>query len=60
MDRNAWTDIRTTRQRHRASRHPYGATRAPRVAALAIVTVSSLGLWAAIWYAAESLVSLWR
>ena len=59
MDRNG-LDIRGNRQRQSASRHWHGVARAPRVAALAIVTASSLGLWAAIWYAAESLVSLWH
>lgn len=61
MDRNsASMQISGNRQRQLTSRHRHGVARAPRVAALAVVTASSLGLWAAIWYAADSLVSLWR
>jgi hypothetical protein len=59
MDRD-WRDGSGDRLRQSAPRQRHGAARAPRLAALAIVTASSLGLWAAIWYAAHSLVSLWH
>ena len=59
MDRD-WRDGSGKRLRRLARRHRHGIARAPGLAALAIVTASSLGLWAAIWYTADSLVSLWR
>ena len=43
----------------RPERSPEAAFSLPPAAALIVITVSSLGLWAAIWWAVASLGRLW-